>query len=460
MKIMLIQPKMNKRPMDTNLKTQMAPSLGLLTVKKITPSEHEVIIVNENIEKINFDEAVDLVGITVTVDVSSRAILIADEFKKRGISTVAGGIHISASANKYIYNFDAICIGMAERVWKKIIQDKINNRLKKFYMDMENMKGSEVFSPDYTSIDYKKYLYTNIITTSRGCPHKCDFCYNSNNVFKYINRPIEDVILDIKTLNTKHIMFIDDNFIGNPSWTYDFLLKIKPLNITWSAAVTMSIIKYPNLLDLMAETGCQSLFIGFESINADSLKSVHKNNNIEEYTNVIEEIHKRGIMINASMVFGLNNDDKDIFQRSLDFLVKNKVETLTSHILTPYPGTALYRSMLKENKITDFDLSHYNTAHVVFKPENMSKEELYRGYLNIYKKFYSFKNILKRFPENKKQWKAYILFNVFYRKFGKFTEILTKIIPMNYLGNLFIKISYKFNKKEENKNRELSVYKY
>lgn len=443
MKIMLIQPKMGKRPMDTNLKAQMSPSLALLTLNKLTPPFHEVIIVNENTEKINFDEEnLDLVGITVTVDVLNRACEISQEFRRRGVTVIAGGIHITANPNNHLNEFDAICVGMAERVWKKILEDKLNNRLEKIYKDMENLKGNEISSPDYNSYDSKKYLYTNVISTSRGCPHRCDFCYNSCDAIKYINRPIEDVISDIKSLNSTHIMFIDDNFIGNHLWTRNFLLRLKDLNITWNAAVTTKIYYHLDLLDLMAETGCQSLFIGFESINEKSIKSVHKHNSTEEYSNLIKEIHKRGIMVNASMVFGLPDDDINIFEDSLKFLIEHKVETLTSHILTPYPGTVLYNNMLQENMIKDFNLSNYNTAHVVFKHNNMTEKELYEGYLKVYKKFYSFKNILKRLPEDKKIWAPYLLFNLFYRKFGKFTELITKVIPLNLIGNFAMKLSY------------------
>ncbi len=446
MKILLIQPKMSKRPMDTSLKCKMSPSLALFTIKNLTPAFHEVKIINENIEKINFDEDdVDLVGITVTVDVFNRACFISKEFKKRGIFVVAGGIHITSNPDKSLDEFDAICVGLAERVWRKIIEDKINNKLQKIYKDMDNLSGNEICSPSYDVDYFKNYLYTSVLSTSRGCPHRCDFCYNSCEGIKYINRPIEDVILDIKSLNSSHVMFIDDNFIGNPNWTYEFLLTLKNLNITWNAAVTTKIYHHLDLLDLMANSGCQSLFIGFESINKNSIKSVHKHNLIEEYSNLIDEIHKRGIMVNASMVFGLPGDDINIFKDTLDFLIERKVETVTSHILTPYPGTTIYDNMLKENKITDFNLSNYNTAHVVFKHENMTKDELYNGYLKFYKKFYSFKSIIKRLPKNKKQWKAYLLFNLFYRKFGKLTELIEKIIPLSYIGSLAMKISY--NKK-------------
>lgn len=446
MKIKLIQPKMLKRPMDTDLKTRMSPSLGLLTLANLTPKEHQVIIVNENIDEIDFDEEVDLVAITVTVDVMKRATEISREFRKRNIKVAAGGIHITANPESAVGVFDIICIGMGERTWPKLLKDLENNSIKEIYYDMENISGSEIVSPAYNLIDSKKYLYTNIVSTSRGCPFKCDFCYNSSKTVEktYINRPVEDVIEDIKKLNTKHIMFIDDNFIGNPGWTKKLLKEIKPLNLKWNAAITSNILDNLNLLDEMKESGCQSLFIGFESINENSIKSVNKvQNSVDRYENLVREIHKRGIMINASFVFGLDEDDKSVFEGTLNWIVKNKIETVTSHILTPYPGTKLYEELLNQGRITDFELSKYNTANVVFAPQNMTKEELFEGYLWIYREIYSFKNIIKRLPDSKKQWVPYLAFNIFYRKYGFITEKICNIFSFKRVGSITRWLSYK-----------------
>lgn len=446
MKIKLIQPAMLPRPMDTKLKTRMSPSLALLTIVNLTPKEHEIIIENENVDKIDFDEDVDLVAITVTVDVMNRAAEISKEFQKRGVKVIAGGIHITADPEGAANSFDAIIIGMAERVWKKVLKDIENNSIKKIYYDMENINGNEIVSPDYGMIDNKKYLYTNIISTSRGCPFKCDFCYNSctNSIKTYINRPIEDVIEDIKVLKTKHIMFIDDNFIGNPKWTKELLKEMKPLKLKWNAAVTSNIVDMPDVLDEMKESGCQSLFIGFESINSKSIESVHKTqNSVSRYEKLVDEIHKRGIMINASFVFGLDEDDAEIFKSTLEWIVKNKIETVTSHIMTPYPGTKLYASLLKENRIVDHNLSNYNTSHVVYKPKNMTAEELYDGYLWIYKEVYTLKNIIKRLPKSKKQWIPFLAFNLLYRKFGKLTELVCNIVSFEVIGRLSRWVAYR-----------------
>ncbi len=443
MKIIVIQPKMNKRPMDTDLKTRMAPPLALLTLMSLTPDGHEVIMCNENVDKIDYHCGAEMVGITITLDVMPRAIQIAKKYRRLGIPVVAGGIHVTSNPEKCIPHFNAICIGAAERVWTRIIEDAAHDRLQQVYHDMADFRGDEIVSPAYHKIDKGGYLYTNVVTTSRGCPNRCDFCYNSCKNRIYVQRPIINVLNDIKALRTRHILFIDDNFIGVPSYTRELLGHLRGMDLKWSAAVTAKIADYPDLLDLMASTGCQSLFIGFESINNSSLQGVHKDNRFEKYERLAAEIHRRGIMINASMVFGLDGDEPNVFRRTLDWLVKNKIETLTSHILTPYPGTELYHRMKDERRITDSNLTKYNTSHVVFRPKGMTAEELYEGYLWIYREFYSFRNILRRMPEHRAQRKSYILFNIFYRKFGWFTSLLARGIPMRAIGRLAAQISYR-----------------
>jgi len=443
--IKLIQPKMILRPMDTKLKSRMAPSLALLTIANLTPEEHTIIITDENIEKINYKEKVDLVAITVTVDVSEHAYEIANKYRAAGIPVIGGGIHVSAAPEEAVENFDAICIGMAEGCWQQILHDVENGTLKKIYDSSSELTGDKIVSPKYSIINKNRYLYTNVISTSRGCTFKCEFCYNScEHSTKYINRPIEEVLKEINELKTKHVMFVDDNFIGNPAWTREFLTAIKDMNLKWNAAVTSNILNYPDILDLMKETGCRSLFIGFESINAKSVSSVNKTqNSVEKYNLLIRAIHDRGIMINASLVFGLDFDTKDVFSKTLNWLVENRIETMTAHILTPYPGTVLYGKMLSENRITDFNSSKYNTSNVVFKPLGMTPEELREGYLWIYKKFYTFKNIFKRIPQNSNQKLAFVLFNIFYRKYGRITCILASIITFGVLGRFARKIGYR-----------------
>ncbi len=438
MYIKLIQPAMIKRPMDTDLKLHMAPPLGLLTVANILRGEHRVVLENENIEPICYDDHPDLVGISVTVDTLPHAMQIAKRFRRRGAKVIAGGIHITTAYETIPENaFDALCIGAAEGTWPDIVRDAQNGCLKKIYKCSGKLRGEDIVSPAYDMIDRGKYLYTSVIHTSRGCPFRCDFCYNSAKSHHFVNRPIPDVLREIRHAGTRHIMFIDDNFAGNPQWTKQFLKAILPMKLKWQAAVSINAAKDGALLDLMRKSGCQSLFIGFESINPESVQNVHKvQNSTREYEQAIEAIHKRGIMINGSFVFGLDGDTPETFDATVDWIVKNRIETVTSHILTPYPGTALYARMKAAGRITSHDLSLYNTAHVVFEPRGMTADELYKGYLHVYDKVYSLKNIRRRMPETKSQRIPYLLFNLLYRKYGRFTDFICKCITYQRMGKI------------------------
>lgn len=447
MYIKLIQPKMIKRPMDTDIKIHMAPPLGLLTIVNLLRNNHRVVLENENIQEINYEDAPDLVGISVTVDTLPKAMEIAQKFRAKGIKVVAGGIHITTALETIPENaFDVLCVGAAEGTWPHIVEDFERGSLEPVYRCDHPFSGADIVSPAYDALEKDKYLYCNVIHTSRGCPFRCDFCYNSGKEHLYVNREIDAVLQDIRAVKSKHIMFIDDNFVGNREWTKKFLLAIQPLKIKWNAAVSINVAYDEELLDLMKESGCQSLFIGFESINPQSINDVHKvQNSTEDYERAIRAIHDRGIMINASFVFGLDGDTKDTFQTTLDWIVKNRIETVTSHILTPYPGTALHDRMVKDGRIITEDLSLYNTAHVVFQPMNMTAEELYQGYLWIYKKVYSLKNIWKRLPKSKNQRAPYLLFNLLYRKYGKFTDWICKRITYKRIGVIAEKMAKYLN---------------
>lgn len=445
MRLKLIQPRMTLRPMDSEFKRRMSPSLALLIIAALTPKNHEVYIEDENVRKVNLNDSPDLVGITITLDSSKRAYEIASMYKKRNITVIAGGIHASANPEEVLKYFDCVCIGEAEGLWDKILHDFEMGKLKRTYCMDKPAQLDITPIPRWDLIDRNKYLYSNVICASRGCPFSCEFCYNSCDYVDHSirNRPIQNVIAEICAMETKHVMFIDDNFIGNIPWTREFLKEIKSMNLTWNAAVSSNIVDHLDLLHEMARCGCKSLFIGFESINEKSIKSVTKSQNkIETYEKLINEIHSAGIMINASMVFGFDEDYPDVFKNTLQWLVKNKIETVTSHILTPYPGTVLYKRMVSEGRIIDTDSSHYNTSHVVFQPKNMTKEELLEGYLWIYKEFYSLKNIIKRMPDRYSQRKSYLLFNFLYRKYGKVISRIAMMGIMNKVGKLARKLSY------------------
>ena len=431
--------------MDSIFKRVLSPPLSLLTLVALTPAEHEVWIEDENIQRLNVFDAPDLVGITVNVDTSERAFEISRHYANRGVKVVFGGIHASANPDLMLRHCDSVVVGEAEEIWESLLDDFARNRLKPLYRNDKVTDLSRVPLLDRNVVDRKKYLYHNVMVTSRGCPFKCDFCYNSGkhvtNTFR--NRPLDNVVKEMESLGTKQILFIDDNFIGNIEWTKRFVETLKGENYSWHAAVSANILHREDLIRDFAQSGCKSLFIGFESIEENSISSVGKRQNrVGEYEKLISLLHRYGIMVNASMVFGFDSDKPSIFGETLDWLVANKVETMTAHILTPYPGTVLYNRLISENRIINFDTTRYNTSNVVFRPALMSVVELYDGYLRIYKDFYSFKNIFKRIPDDKNLRKPYLVFNLAYRKFGRLTSIFGNFGMMSAIGRMARKISY------------------
>ncbi len=445
LKVKLVSPKMSLRPMDSEFKRLMSPSLSLVIIASLTPGPHIVYIEDENLNPVNFSDNPDIVGITVNVDTAYRAFSIARIYRNKGIKVIFGGIYASSNPDSVLEHCDSVCIGEAEELWVSILEDLLNGTLKPKYYFSDPTDLSKVPIPDWSLISKSKYLYNNIVVTSRGCPFQCEFCYNSCDYTnkKYRVRPVESVLNEIRALDKKRIMFIDDNLIGDPGWTEELIENIKPLNLFWHAAVSANIVKHPDLIKKMSGSGCKSLFIGFESINIKSISSIRKTQNkVSEYNTLISLLHNSGIMVNASLVFGFDHDTKNIFDQTLDWLVSNKVETMTAHILTPYPGTKIYHRLQRENRIIDADLRKYNTSNVVFLPKNMTADELKDGYMKIYQDFYSFKNIIKRKPENKKLIAPYFIFNFGYRKFGKFFSKIAKAGLMNKIGRFGSKLSY------------------
>ena len=446
MNIKLISPRMTLRPMDSEFKRRMSPSLSLLVLAALTPPEHEVVIEDENTGRLNLNDRPDLVGITCNVDNSPRAYAIADGYRGRGVPVVMGGTHVSASPEEAGVHADAVCIGEAEDVWEFILADAEAGRLMKTYRGDGPPNPANTPPPRWDLIDRSKYLFSNVVCASRGCPFSCEFCYNSS---KYVHKgwrpkPVESVLREISLLKCRQVMFIDDNLIGDPEWTRGLVKAIKPLGLTWHAAVSANIGSMPGLLDEMKGAGCESLFIGFETINAGSVADACKRqNNTLHYARTISEIHEREIMVNASMVFGFDHDMPDVFDRTLGWLVENRVETMTGHILTPYPGTKLHDRLKAEGRITETDPARYNTSSVVFRPKNMSPDELLAGYLRVYDELYSWRNIMKRMPVLPRQRAPFLLFNIAYRKYGKAASMFAAGMGlMGRLGGLLSKLSY------------------
>ena len=223
----------------------------------------------------------------------------------------------------------------------------------------------------------------------------------------------------------------------------ELVAALAPLNLTWHAAVSADIGQRLDLLDHMAAAGCRSLFIGFETVNQANLRGCRKSQNrVASYDTTLREIHAHGIMVNASIVFGFDADGPEVFADTVAWLERNRVATMTAHILTPYPGTRLHQRLVAEGRIIERDLRRYNTAYAVFRPAGMSAAELETGYRWAYSRFYSWRSIFRRWPAARAQRLAYLEFNLFYRKFGKLTCWAGRLCGMRNLAKLARALAY------------------
>jgi radical SAM superfamily enzyme YgiQ (UPF0313 family) len=400
MKILLISPTIDAEK-RTN-KGLMMPQLALYILEGLTPREHEVKVIEEEIDDIDFDQTCDIVGISCMTANAPRAYDLCKEFKKRGRTVVLGGVHPTILPDEALQYADCVVIGEAEGVWEKLLNDFQQNNLKRKYYDPLPDLGKYV-PKDFKKIIKKRLFSLFPIMTTRGCPYHCDFCCVTNLFGKKIRHvPIENIVRDIKESGAKNFMFLDDNIIGQPKYAKELFKAIKPLNIKWVGQASVSLLVGDDeLIQLAADSGCKALFFGIESVSKEQLKSMHKAiKEVEQLESALKKIKKMGILIHASMVFGFDSDTKETFNETVDFLIKNKVSSVSFNILTPYPGTKTYEKLKNENRLISTEWRYYNHNTVVFKPINMTPYELQMGKINARKKFYSIGSVLYRFLGN------------------------------------------------------------
>ncbi|MFP4664444.1 MAG: B12-binding domain-containing radical SAM protein [Bacteroidales bacterium] len=411
MKILLISPTIDSSR-RTN-KQLMMPQLALYILKGLTPPEHEVTTIEEETRDVDPDQECDLVGISCMTANAPRAYELCSEFKKRGKTVVLGGVHPTILPGEALQHADCVVKGEAEGVWQQVVEDFENNKLKKTYSDPEP-DLSKYVPKDFSSLTTKRLLNLIPISTTRGCPYNCDFCCVTDLFGKKIRHiPVENVVRDIKESNTKNFIFLDDNIIGDAKYAKELFRAIKPLNIHWGGQASLLLLaKDKELMQLAADSGCKILFVGIESVGEEQLKSFKKSiKEVKEMEDALKKMKEAGILIHASIVFGLDSDKKSIFGETVKFLIENKVSTVSFNILTPYPGTKVYEDLKKANRLTTTDWKYYDHNTVVFEPKNMSPYELQVGKTGARKKFYSISSVLKRLPANMSSPFIYLAMN-------------------------------------------------
>ncbi len=373
--------------------------LPLTVVAALTPEKHTVTICDENVEPLDLASDVDLVGITFMTALANRAYEISKQFRRRGIRTVAGGFHPTLCPDDALPHFDAIVKGDAENAWPQLLRDAEKGALKTVYENTSPCSLAETPPPFRRLLEgkTKHYVTTNAVQAGRGCEHGCRYCsIAAFHKCTYRRRPIENVLRELKQI-PRDFMFVDDNIISDPAYAAELFRAMTPLKKRWVSQCSLKIAEDPELLKHARRAGCRGLFIGIETLNKENLQSVGKEfNKAAAYKKQIRAIRKSGIGVIAGIIVGMDGDDTGVFERTLRFLQKTGIDAIQLNIMTPLPGTPLYRDMKQAGRITDNNWDHYDFRHCVIKPARMTAAELQDGADWLYRQFYRLDRILFR----------------------------------------------------------------
>lgn len=404
-KILFVNPS-NKNDILENVKIFSLPPLNLGILASRTPEEYEIEIIDESLGIIDFDRDVDLVAITCMTPLAPRAYDISTRFREKGIPVVLGGIHASMVSQEAADFADAVVIGEAEEIWPTVLQDFEAGKLRKTYSSnrpsLKNLPcpRRDLFSPGY---------FIETVQTSRGCPFDCNFCSVSRfNGGRYRFRPIDQVVEEVSDLKGDRLFFIDDNIVGSgergTKRALELFERLKDLGKEWGSQICISVVESDELLRKAAESGAKWFFIGFESVEAETLAAMNKQVNLRPTTrnfkDAIRKIQDKGIAVVGGFIFGNDTDTKGIFEKTVDFIHDAEIDAAQFTTLTPLPGTRLYQQLASEGRLLlrDYpkDWKRHNGFEVVFQPRNMTVEELHEGHISAYEATASLKSSLAR----------------------------------------------------------------
>jgi radical SAM superfamily enzyme YgiQ (UPF0313 family) len=403
--------------------------LQLALIAGLVEPPDEVVMYDDRLESIPFEEHTDLVGITVDTFSVRRACEISAAYRNRNVRVVMGGMHVSLLPDEASANADAIVIGDVEPVWKELLADAKLGQLKKSYTAAFGLPQQDCY-PDRTIFKGKKYLPVSLLQFSRGCRFNCTFC-SVAKFFKHTHqcRKMEDVLYEIEKDRLKTILFVDDNMVSNTESLKVFLRELIPMKVKWASQSSIDMVKDREMLRLMADSGCVGNLIGFESININTLNWFNKAPNLRGFNNykeALEIFRDFGLLTWASFMIGNDFDTLETIDKTVEFAIKNKFTLAFFHILMPYPGTAIYDQFARENRLLFdgkwWDHPDYRYNHATFVPKLMSPEQLSEATIIANKEFYSHSSIASRFLDPKTNmgslFKAlfYLRFNYILRK--------------------------------------------
>jgi radical SAM superfamily enzyme YgiQ (UPF0313 family) len=398
MKVKMILPALTeaKSPLFRPIKYSLFPPLGLATLAAYLDPDDEVTLTDEHVETLNLNDAPELVVIQVYITSAYRSYKIADHYRGRGAFVVLGGLHVTSLPEEATAHADAIFVGPGEDTWPEFLRDFRYGRLKKRY---ESKTRSLLGIPRIRRDLIKRHLYLvpNSIVVSRGCPHVCDFCYKESFFAggkSFYTQTVDDALAEMERLPGRHLYFLDDHLFGNARFADALFEGMRGMRRLWQAAGTVNNVLEPKLVEKAVACGLRSLFVGFETTNTANLKEQRKFQNLRrDYGAAVRRLHDNGVMINGSFVFGMEEDDETVFDRTVEWAIGQGIETSTFHILTPYPGTALHARMRDASRILHENWDLYDTRHCVYRPARMDGATLEAGYWHAYRQFYTWRSI-------------------------------------------------------------------
>lgn len=449
-----------KSPYWRPIKYSLFPPLGLATLAAYCSSNDEVSLLDEHVEELIIDDEPDIVVIQVYITNAFRAYRLADYYRSKGVYVCLGGLHVTSLPYEAMHHADSIFIGPAEDTWPAFLNDFRNKKVQKIYSSSERtLRTVPPIRRDL--IKRNLYLVPNSIVVSRGCPHHCSFCYKDaffEGGKTFYTQQVDDALKEIDRLPGRHLYFLDDHLLGNQKFATSLFEGMKGMNRVFQGASTVDAILRGNLIEQAAEAGLRSVFVGFETLSNQNLVQGNKKQNMgKDYEEAIQRLHSLGIMINGSFVFGLDSDDTDVFKRAVDWAVKNALTTCTFHILTPYPGTGLYKAMQNEGRILHSNWDLYDTRNVVYKTAGLNEAELKLGYEWAYRSFYSWKNIARASLEhdNIKHSIKHFAYSGGWKKFEPLWNFIIKTKGLNKMLPLLESILSKVNQKKETEKPSL-----
>jgi radical SAM superfamily enzyme YgiQ (UPF0313 family) len=393
MKVKLILPALTeaKSPLFRPIKYSLFPPLGLATLAAYLDPDDELDLQDEHVEELRTDDTPDLVVIQVYITSAFRAYRLADHYRRRGAYVCLGGLHVTSLPEEAAAHADTIFLGPGEDTWPAFLRDFRARRPQPRYAStVRTLAGIPPIRRDL--IKRHLYLVPNSIVVSRGCPHVCDFCYKEaffEGGRGFYTQRVDDALAEIERLPGHHLYFLDDHLFGDVRFASALFDGMRGMGRLWQAAGTVNSVLKPGLLEKAAGCGLRSLFVGFETLSEANLRAQRKVQNLHrDYAAAVRRLHDQGVMVNGSFVFGMDDDGPDVFDRTVAWAVDQGIETATFHILTPYPGTALYQRMEAEGRLLHRNWDLYDTRHVVHRTRGLSAEELEAGYWRAYREFY------------------------------------------------------------------------